>query len=171
MNSDLGSTGYAIIFAASNGRNSPVSFSASSTRGSIHASASAPVRITGMRSCIQPVTVDEWFELGCEHEGDGALQEAIEVYQQALLELCHDHAEAWNNLGVVLNDLRRHVEADKAFRVALRLGFVGAHFNLASLLDLLGRRADARQHWSAFARGWHGGACVEHAKRRLGETA
>jgi tetratricopeptide (TPR) repeat protein len=153
---------------------------------------------------VQPATAEEWFELGCEHEDNGAWQEAIEAYQQALLvggpdadvcfnlanalfahglkreaceryrqvvELCHDHAEAWNNLGVALNDLRRHVEAEKAFRVALHLGFVGAHFNLATLLDSLGRRADARQHWSTFARVWHGGAWAEHAKRRMAEPS
>jgi tetratricopeptide (TPR) repeat protein len=151
---------------------------------------------------VQPVSAEEWFQLGCQHEEEGDWKVAIHAYRQALLtggpdadtcfnlanvlyaagrkeeaseryrqavELHHHYAEAWNNLGVVLGDLRRNDEAETALGRAIQLGFVDAHFNLARLLDRQGKTAEARQHWRAMLHGAPRGVWSAYVQRRLAE--
>jgi Flp pilus assembly protein TadD len=96
----------------------------------------------------------------------GHKEEASERYRQAV-ELHQHHAEAWNNLGVVLGDLQRCDEAESALGNGIQLGFADARFNLAHLLDRQGRTAEARQHWRALLRGGHCGVWSAYAQRRL----
>jgi tetratricopeptide (TPR) repeat protein len=131
---------------------------------------------------VQPVSADEWYDVGCLHEADGALEDAVHAYRQALMvggpaadacfnlanallasgktaeagerflqaiELDHDFAEAWNNLGVMLGDVRQFDASEAALKKAIRLGFADAEFNLAQMLDHAGRFAEAREHWAA----------------------
>jgi tetratricopeptide (TPR) repeat protein len=151
---------------------------------------------------VQPVSAEEWFDLGCQYEEEGASDEAIHADRQALLtggpdadicfnlanvlyatgrkeeaseryrqavELDQHHAEAWNNLGVVLGDLRQNDEAEVALGNAIQLGSVDAHFNLGRLLDRQGRTAEARQHWRSLVRGQPRGVWSAYAQRRLAD--
>lgn len=78
-------------------------------------------------------------------------EEAGERFRQAV-ELDPGHAEAWNNLGVVLSELRKVDEAVLAFQRAIALQYVDAHYNLADLLESIGRRTEAQEHWRKCAR-------------------
>jgi protein O-GlcNAc transferase len=98
----------------------------------------------------------------------GHKEEASERYRQAV-ELHQHHAEAWNNLGVVLGELRRNDEAEIALGKAIQFGFVDAHFNLAQLLDRQGRTGEARLHWRAILRRAPRDVWGAYAQRRLAE--
>jgi tetratricopeptide (TPR) repeat protein len=113
---------------------------------------------------------DTCFNLANVLYGNGAKQEASERYWQAV-ELKQDYAEAWNNLGVVLGDLEHHEDAEGAFRKAIALGFADAHFNLAGVLNRVGRRIEARQHWTGFlAKSQPLGALGDYARQQLGDN-
>jgi tetratricopeptide (TPR) repeat protein len=117
---------------------------------------------------VEPTSAEDWFQAAYQHEEDGALQDAIHAYRQALVvggpdadtcfnlanvlyatglraeaieryrvavELEPSHAEAWNNLGVALGELRRFDDAERALATAIKLGFTDAKFNLPWLLS------------------------------------
>ncbi len=89
-----------------------------------------------------PAFADAHNNLGRLHHDVGALGEAESSYRLAL---CADRAVSlyWFNLGVVLEDQRRDAEAIAAYEqaVALDSGCADAHFNLARLHEVIGRRA------------------------------
>src|SRR5262249_5225698 len=93
--------------------------------------------------------------------------EASERYRQAV-EVDPSHAEAWNNLGVVLGDLKRHDDAADAFRQAIALDYSDAHYNFADLLESGGPSEEATKHWQAYLRYDATGEWSDYARNRLG---
>jgi len=81
----------------------------------------------------------------------GDLSAARERYY-ATVELDEDYVEARSNLGCVLTELGELPLAEAAFRGALAYhpDYSDAHFHLARLLDRIGRRHEASQHWQRF---------------------
>jgi tetratricopeptide (TPR) repeat protein len=63
-------------------------------------------------------------------------------------------AGAWNNLAIVLEKSKRWEEARAAYAKALALdpGYPDAHYNLADLLEEMGRADDAESHWRFYVR-------------------
>lgn len=96
----------------------------------------------------------------------GHKQEACERYRQ-VIEIDPRHAEAWNNLGIALNGLGRPDGAVDAFQKATGLHYGDAHYNLADLLDSLGRKAEARGHWQSYLRHQPYGRWSDYARRKL----
>ncbi|HVK86696.1 MAG TPA: tetratricopeptide repeat protein [Kofleriaceae bacterium] len=78
-----------------------------------------------------------------ESDGQGALAVAEAHYRLAICS-SPEVALYWFNLGVVVEDQGRTSEAIAAYEHALALdgGLADAHFNLARLLELVGRRGE-----------------------------
>ena len=108
------------------------------------------------------------FDLAHVLAAAGQHQAAIERYMQAV-ELNRDFADAWNNLGVLLAEMKRPYAACTAFRRALATEpfNLRAHYNLADTLDEVGRAAEARPHWEAYLKGDQRSACAGYARTRL----
>jgi tetratricopeptide (TPR) repeat protein len=79
----------------------------------------------------------------------GKHEAAVERYCQAL-EMEPGYASAWNNLGGVFMELRQFDKAILAYRQAIDLGHADSHYNLASLLEQVGKVDEARSHWQAY---------------------
>jgi tetratricopeptide (TPR) repeat protein len=94
-------------------------------------------------------------------------EEASERHRQAV-ELDPGCAEAWNNLGITLTELNRFDEAIDAFQRAIALQYFDAHYNLADLLESLGRRSAAREHWRAVVRHDSNSDYGKRARKMLG---
>jgi predicted O-linked N-acetylglucosamine transferase (SPINDLY family) len=102
-------------------------------------------------------------------------------YEEAaqLLEYCASTPPEFANLGIALQKLRRHDEAETAYRAAIQLdpSFVSAHFNLGSLLEELQRSSEAEAEYRAaiafrsdHAGAWSGLGRVLQCNGRLGEA-
>jgi Flp pilus assembly protein TadD len=78
--------------------------------------------------------------------------------------------EAWNNLGLVLEELGQWDEAYAAYLQALALGCADAHYNIADLLDKLGTPGEAVGHWRAYVQQDADSPWGRHARRRLSAT-
>jgi tetratricopeptide (TPR) repeat protein len=72
------------------------------------------------------------------------LSKAEELYRKAI-ELNPNYAFAYNNLGVLLNELKRYDEAEVAYRKVIELdsNVAGAYYNLSNMLRALNRDAEA----------------------------
>lgn len=92
---------------------------------------------------IPGLDAEDWFRLGGELE-QGAPDQAREAYRRAL-ELDPRHVDARINLGRLLHESREWEAAEKHYRMALmdRVDDSTALFNLAVVLEDLGRRRDA----------------------------
>jgi len=97
----------------------------------------------------------------------GKNEAAVERYYQAL-EMEPAYAKAWNNLGGALMELHHSDEAISAYRKAIELGHQDSHYNLASLLEQIGRRDEARSHWLAYRNYDPGSEWGKLASERLG---
>ncbi|HZZ80701.1 MAG TPA: tetratricopeptide repeat protein, partial [Gemmataceae bacterium] len=94
----------------------------------------------------QPMTADEWFQRGCEHEEDGELQDAMHAYRQALAvggldpDICF-------NLANVLYAVGQRVAAIERWRTAVEIDpdYAEAWNNLGVALGEAGRMGEARQ--------------------------
>ena len=77
----------------------------------------------------------------------GELNEAVTNYRRALA-IKPNFAEAHNNLGNALKDLRRLDEATASCQKALNIkpDYPDAHNNLAIVLNSSGRRSEALEH-------------------------
>jgi tetratricopeptide (TPR) repeat protein len=78
-----------------------------------------------------------WFEHGCELDAEpGRWELAIQAYEKAI-ELEHDFADAYCNLGAVRYNQGQRREARRAFEdcVARQPDHIEANFNLASVLE------------------------------------
>jgi tetratricopeptide (TPR) repeat protein len=96
----------------------------------------------------------------------GRKPESAERFYQ-VVELDRTHAEAWNNLGTVLVDLRRLEEAKAAYEKAIGLGYADAHYNLADLLADLGDEDQARKHLQAYLQQDQHSRWARYARARL----
>jgi len=87
----------------------------------------------------EPLSAEEWFDLGSELEKDSP-EEAEQAYHLAI-ERDPSMAAAHINLGRLDHQERRYAAAEAHYRAAIRLtpGDALAHFNLGVLLDELGR--------------------------------
>ncbi|MCU0725483.1 MAG: hypothetical protein MUE73_06800 [Planctomycetes bacterium] len=104
-------------------------------------------------------------------EDDASLLTRATAHYRAAVAARPDHANGWNNLGLVCSQQGAALEAEQCYRkaVALRPKFSLAHANLAVLLVRLGRRQEAREHW-AIARaggGWVDAPIREFLDRSL----
>jgi tetratricopeptide (TPR) repeat protein len=93
----------------------------------------------------------EWFERGCEVDGDQATYgEAIEAYQNAL-EADPQYADAHCNLGSVYFNQNRREPARECFARALEIerGHVEANLNLGAVFEEDGRDEVALRHYRA----------------------
>ena len=99
----------------------------------------------------EPSNVDariNWGSLLHEH---GHHDEAERVYREALAALGDDPVLLFN-LGVLMEDMNRKMEAVAAYQKALRLdpGLADGHYNLALLFRQLGRPRDAIRHMAHY---------------------
>jgi tetratricopeptide (TPR) repeat protein len=99
----------------------------------------------------EPSNVDariNWGSLLHEH---GHHDEAERVYREALAALGDDPVLLFN-LGVLMEDMNRKMEAVAAYQKALRLdpGLADGHYNLALLFRELGRPRDAIRHMAHY---------------------
>jgi len=98
-----------------------------------------------------PANIDarvNWGSLLHEH---GRHEEAERVYGDALAALGDDPVLLFN-LGVLMEDMNRRMEAVHAYQRALRLdpGLADAHYNVALLFEGLGRPKDAIRHMAQY---------------------
>jgi Flp pilus assembly protein TadD len=78
--------------------------------------------------------------------------EEAETHFRAVLADQPDHATAWFNLGIALEDRRRPHEAIKAYEQAIACDrrLADAYFNLARLYEQSGKRAAALRYLSKY---------------------
>lgn len=91
------------------------------------------------------------FDLASILTKRGHIPQAIERYRQ-VIELDPSHADAWNNLGILLGDAGDLSSAREAFQHALRLTPADPklHYNLADLLDSMALPDQAMSHWGTY---------------------
>lgn len=93
----------------------------------------------------------DWFERGCELDGDReTYAEAAEAYRKAI-ETDPDFADAWCNLGSVHFNQDRRKRARECFERAVEIfsGHVEANLNLGTLCEDDGRNEVALRHYRA----------------------
>jgi tetratricopeptide (TPR) repeat protein len=93
----------------------------------------------------------EWFERGCEFDGDDATYaDAAEAYQKAT-EADPEFADAYCNLGSVRFNQNRRDRARQCFSRALEIepGHVEANLNLGTMFEEEGRDEAALRHYRA----------------------
>lgn len=96
----------------------------------------------------------------------GRKSEAAERFAISV-ELNPECAEAWNNLGIVLSELKRSGEAKVALQRAIDLGHADAHYNLADLLEENGQSREAESSWRAYLQSDQTSPWASYAKKRL----
>ena len=93
---------------------------------------------------VQPIGAEEWFQLGSQHEQDGALDDAIHAYRQALLVGGPD-ADACFNLASALYASGQKEEASERDRQTVEIdpALADAWNNLGVLLSEIDRPHEA----------------------------
>jgi tetratricopeptide (TPR) repeat protein len=93
---------------------------------------------------VQSTSAEQWFEIGCQHEEEGFLAEAVDAYRHALLVGGPD-AEVCFNLANVLCALGQHEEASERYRQVVEIDchHAEAWNNLGVVLTDLKRMDDA----------------------------
>ena len=96
---------------------------------------------------------------------------AIERYHMAV-ELDHKFLEAWTQLGCVLSEIGDLADARIAFQIALDLhpDYPEVHFHLAGVLEQLGEKEIAADHWKRYLEFDQRGPWAEIARERLGNA-
>lgn len=118
----------------------------------------------------RPHDADYHFHLADTLYRQGNLRGAIERYFVAV-ENDHRFLEAWTQLGCVLTETDDLDAARDAFRVAIDLhpDFPDAHFHLAQLLERLGDKLNAEQHWRKYLTFDQRGPWADLARQRLND--
>lgn len=100
-----------------------------------------------------PDSVDAVLNLGALLHDADRLDDALEVYDQALVRVPREPRLHYNR-ALVLEDLRRDDDALAAYEacIALAADFADAHFNAGRLYERLGRQQLALRHFSAYWR-------------------
>ena len=90
------------------------------------------------------MTIHQALDLALQHHTAGDLATAENIYRQ-ILAVEPNHIDAWNNLGVAMQQARRWREAEVAFRRALQLNpnFANALGNLGESLRVQRRLGEA----------------------------
>ncbi|MCK4735691.1 MAG: tetratricopeptide repeat protein [Methanophagales archaeon] len=88
------------------------------------------------------------FLLALMHKYIGRTEEAEKEYREAI-RINPNYAEAHNNLGILLGELKRFEEAEKEYREAIRINpnYAEAHNNLGNLLSDLKRFEEAEKEY------------------------
>lgn len=117
---------------------------------------------------LDPTFVSAMTNLGNLRYRLGDEAGAVTLYERALA-LDPEQPEAHYNLGFIEFEKGHLTIALPFFEKAVSLdpGFADAHFNLASVLDQLGRGADARRHWQIYLELEPDSAWAELARDRL----
>ena len=91
------------------------------------------------------------INLGCLLHAAGDHVAAERHYRKALKH-ADDHALAWYNLGVLLEDRQRPAEALPAYERAIAADpeLADAHYNLALLYEHAGRKQEAVRHFAIY---------------------
>lgn len=86
-----------------------------------------------------------WLNIAAACARALGLHGPAETYWREAIRLRPGYAEAHNNLGILLKELKRPAEAESCYRaaIAFRPDYVEAHNNLALLLTEAGRRGEA----------------------------
>jgi tetratricopeptide (TPR) repeat protein len=94
----------------------------------------------------EQLTAQTWFERGYIFQNDKNIEEALRCYSEAL-RLDPNLNTAYNNLAVLLYDLKRYPEAEEAYRQAIAKdpNNAAAYSNLGSLLQKLERYPEAEE--------------------------
>jgi tetratricopeptide (TPR) repeat protein len=92
---------------------------------------------------LDPEYTDAVYNLANTLRLQERLEEAVELYRRAILLSAGTGADMYNNYGLALSDLKRHTEAEAAFRraIALRHDFDDAYFNLGKEMTSFGDAA------------------------------
>ena len=111
------------------------------------------------------------FSLASALYGMGRFDESRAEFERTV-ELAPDHAEAWNNLGILLGDLDETKEAVSAYRRALCLHpeYPDALYNLAEALHKRGEEQEARNLWRRYLHVDPTSPFARLVRQRLGET-
>jgi tetratricopeptide (TPR) repeat protein len=111
---------------------------------------------------------DVCFALANVLRAMGERQQAVERFLQ-VVEIEVAHSDAWNNLGLCLEELGSVEEAAGAFRRALAADPDNwrARYNLADALEQLGQAEAAREHWRAYLRHDRDSEHADYARQRL----
>jgi tetratricopeptide (TPR) repeat protein len=111
-------------------------------------------RIQAGQERAEPMSAEDWFELGLELEDAARL--TIAGYRRCLA-LDSDHAEAMVNLGRLVQAQGRRHEAEKLYRraQAVRPDLPIAAFNLGTVLDELRRPREALEAYRRALEGDH----------------
>jgi tetratricopeptide (TPR) repeat protein len=119
---------------------------------------------------IASMSAAEWFEVGCEHEEDGDLEEAIHAYRQSLL-IGGPAADVCFNLANALFAVGHREAAIERWRVAIELDpeAAGTWNNLGVALDEAENTAAAEHALQkAINLGFHGAAFnLSRMRRRI----
>jgi tetratricopeptide (TPR) repeat protein len=101
----------------------------------------------------QTVQPEDAIDRGYLLHQAGRLEEAEAVYRDAL-KRCGEDPLLLYNLGVLLEDLQRSVEAMESYHAALRADpkMADGHYNLALLCEKLGRPQEAIRHMAQYRR-------------------
>jgi tetratricopeptide (TPR) repeat protein len=100
-----------------------------------------------------PADPETYVERACELQEAGRHAEAEALYRDALA-ACGEHPVLCYNLGIVLEDLDRKVDAVTMYERALGLdpAFADCHYNLALLYETLGKAREAIRHMAEYRR-------------------
>ncbi|MGQ9370476.1 tetratricopeptide repeat protein [Azospirillum sp. ST 5-10] len=104
----------------------------------------SPQRASALRRSAHADRLARLFARASGLAGEGRLDDAVAAYRR-LLAADPGHAEAYNNLGSVLDAQGHHAAAVAAYRRVLRLGrdHPAVHYNIGSTLNRAGRRTAA----------------------------
>jgi len=94
-------------------------------------------------------TIGTNIAIEADKEKDNEKREIGVKYFEKVIKINPNYADAHNNLGVLLSDLKRYEEAEKEFREAIRINpnDAGAHNNLGNLLKNLKRYEEAEKEY------------------------
>ena len=96
---------------------------------------------------------ESYVERASELQAAGRHAQAEAVYREALA-TCGEHAVLCYNLGIVLEDLDRKIDAVTMYERALSLdpAFADCHYNVALLYEALGKAREAIRHMAEYRR-------------------
>ncbi|MCM8811979.1 MAG: tetratricopeptide repeat protein [Candidatus Omnitrophica bacterium] len=106
---------------------------------------------------------------GHQYQSEGNLVAAEASYRKAII--AHPlYAEAYNDLGVILESRNKLADAENSYKTALRInpGLAAAHSNLALLYEKQGKVKEAGEHWGNRVKlGSAGDPWTEQAREKL----
>lgn len=116
---------------------------------------------------LYPGRADVLYHLGYTTYQLGLPEEAAGYFEQSV-EADPSNAAAWNDLGVVLENLGRHREAGQAYQKAVEIGTSpDAFFNLAQFFEKQGNYRQAIELYQAYLEFDENSQYAQHAKQQI----